>query len=186
MIMWQTYERWRSIDTDRRPEISLVDGFLAGAAISLSATADEQWIGAIVAGSSDLDQGARDELTARLSSIRADIDRDEPHYAPVLVVTDEGDFDISAWASGFLEAVGPDLEVWAYVLANKQEGGLFGLLCSHAVGPMGGAVRAKISDDPQGRELAAFRSRSWEFIPGLLSSLYRTKLELAGSEGETR
>jgi len=144
MIMWQTYERWRSIDTDRRPEISLVDGFLAGAAISLSATADEQWIGAIVAGSSDLDQGARDELTARLSSIRADIDRDEPHYAPVLVVTDEGDFDISAWASGFLEAVGPDLEVWAYVLANKREGGLFGLLCSHAVGPMGGAARAKI------------------------------------------
>jgi len=121
-----------------------VDGFLAGAAISLSATADEQWIGAIVAGSSDLDQGARDELTARLSSIRADIDRDEPHYAPVLVVTDEGDFDISAWASGFLEAVGPDLEVWAYVLANKREGGLFGLLCSHAVGPMGGAARAKI------------------------------------------
>lgn len=161
----------------------MVDGFLAGAAISLSTSADEQWIGAIVAGTSDLDQAASDELAIRLSTIRAEIDRDEPRYAPILVVNEEGDFDICAWASGFLEAVGPDLEVWAYVLADKREGGLFGLVCSHAVGPMGDAARAKISNDSQARELIGIRTRSWEFIPSLLSSLYRSKLELAGSEG---
>lgn len=67
-MMWQAYEKWRSVDTGERPEISLVDGFLAGAAISLSPSADEQWIGAIVAGTSDLDQAASAELAIRLST----------------------------------------------------------------------------------------------------------------------
>lgn len=178
--MWQAYETWRAADPTERPEVSLVDGFLAGAAISLSTNTDRQWIEAIMGSAPSLtDQGAIDDLTTRLTTIRVELGREDTVYAPVLLVTDEGDFDVSAWASGFLEAVGSDLEVWALVLANTREGGLFGLVCSHALGPMGAAVRAKILTDPESAALETVRTNSWEFIPGLLASLYRKKLELA-------
>jgi hypothetical protein len=33
--MWQAYETWRAVDPVSRPEQALVDGFLAGAVLSL-------------------------------------------------------------------------------------------------------------------------------------------------------
>lgn len=180
--MWKAYEIWRSEDPAERPEPSVVDGFLAGAAISLSKCTDRQWIEAIIGSDPSLiEQGAVDDLATRLTTIRLELGETNTVYAPVLLVTDEGDLDVSAWASGFLEAVGLDLEVWALVLANTREGGLLGLLGSHAIGPMGAAARARISTDPESSALEAVRSVSWEFIPALMSFLYRKKLELAAA-----
>jgi yecA family protein len=178
--MWQAYEDWRSQDPTKRPEPSVVDGFLAGAAISLNTSTDRQWIETIIgSAASHIDQGAFDELATRLTTIRRELSETDTAYAPVLRVTDEGDFDVSAWVSGFLEAVGADLEVWVLVLANTREGGLLGLLGSHAVGPIGAAARTKITNDPDSSALESVRAVVWELIPALMAFLYRKKLELA-------
>ncbi|MGE4404341.1 UPF0149 family protein [Pseudomonas sp.] len=179
--MWDAYEEWRAADPSRRPEISLVDGFLAGAAVSLRQVSDDEWLEAAIGAENLGSDRVVAELKGRLETIRAELAGQAPRYVPVLEVNSEGDFDLSAWATGFLETVGPDLEIWAYVLAGKPEGGLLGLLGTHAAGPTGDAVIAAAVRHPNSTQLQAARSTAWEYIPDLLASLYRQRSDLAAT-----
>lgn len=184
-MAWSDYEAWRAGDAGGRPETALVDGSLAGAIVSLRSYPDDEWIEAFTgpealsAGPGTLEAGAVAHLRHRMLELRSELAGAENTYTPVLTVTDEGDLDVTAWSTGFIEAIAPDLETWTYVLAQKPEGGLLGLLGSYAVGPMGEAARTRIAKDDDPAALLAARERSWEFIPQLVAALYRKKLELA-------
>ncbi|MBB4859194.1 yecA family protein [Novosphingobium chloroacetimidivorans] len=188
-MAWQDYEAWRAGEQGDEPEVPLVDGVLSGAVVSLRSFPDEQWIATIVgepalnAKPGTLQGRAVAHLKHRMAEIRAALTEDQNGYTPLLTVTEEGDFDLTAWATGFIEAIAPDLETWAYVLAHKPEGGLLGLLGSHAVGTMGEAVKTRISQDADRDVLLAASERSWEFIPQLVKALYDKKLELAAPPG---
>jgi hypothetical protein len=183
-MAWREYEAWQAGDPGERPETSLVDGVLAGAVVSLRSYPDDEWLSTIFdrqafdAEPGSIEADAVGQLRLRMAEIRAGIAGDEDAYTPILTITDQGDFDVTAWSTGFLEAIAPDLETWTYVLAGKREGGLLGLLGSHAVGSMGEAARALIDVDDDREALLAVRDESWAFISQLLVILYRKKLEL--------
>ena len=185
-MAWRDYEAWRAGAQGDAPEMPLVDGVLTGSVISLRSFSDDQWIEMVVgeqalcAEPETLEGLAVTQLKQRLVEIRSALASDQHDYTPILTMTEEGDFDLTAWATGFIEAIAPDLETWTYILANKSEGGLLGLLGSYAVGAMGEAARASISRNDNRAALLAVREQSWEFIPQLVKVLYAKKLELAG------
>jgi yecA family protein len=180
--MWQAYETWRSADPAERPEASLVDGFLAGAVVALQDQPEDYWLGSIIdpatCGDDKGYQDALDQLRHRMEEVRTQLAESPSPYAPILTVTDGGEFDVTAWATGFLEAIGSDLEMWAYHL-NKSEAGLLGLVSSRAIGPVGAAGRTRIAQHENSNELEELSSQLWEFIPTLVETLYRKKVQLA-------
>lgn len=164
----------------------MADGYLAGAAVSLQVRADEVWIAEILGvedpGESTDDgvelSGPRRELMERLAETRSSVTKGQNTYVPTLDVSADGEFDLSGWASGFLEATGPDLDMWLYHLAGSPECALLGLLGTHAVGAMGDAGKAHIAAQGNRQDLEMLKARSWEFIPGLLRVLYERKVAL--------
>jgi hypothetical protein len=188
-MQWTSYSEWQRQDPQNRPDISLADGYLAGAAVSLQVRADEVWIAEILGQEDDSDgrddsaldalSGSRRELLSRLTETRSSLTSDQNTYVPTLDVAEDGEFDLTGWASGFLEAMGPDLDMWLYHLAGSRECGLLGLLGTYAVGPMGSAGRAHLAIHPERQDLELLQARSWEFLPGLLQTLYTRKVELA-------
>jgi yecA family protein len=177
--MWQAYETWRAIDPVSRPEQALVDGFLAGAVVSLQDHPDNYWLTSIVdPGASDDEscRAASAQIKHRMEEVREQLAEAPSPYAPILTVSDAGDLDVTAWATGFLDAIGPDLEMWAYHL-SKPEAGLLGLIGSNAIGPVGDAGRARLANHEEGADLTALSDRLWEFIPSLVETLYRKKAQ---------
>jgi hypothetical protein len=166
----------------------LADGYLAGAAVSLQVRGDEVWVAEILGQEDDADgrdDGALDalsaprrELLSRLATTRSSLAGAQNTYVPTLDVSEDGEFNLAGWASGFLEAMGPDLDMWYYHLAGSRECALLGLLGTHAVGPMGDAGKAHIAAHGKRQDLEMLQARSWEFIPGLLRVLYERKVEL--------
>ncbi len=187
-MRWNSYQKWQSQDPLNRPEVSIADGFLAGAAVSLQVRADEVWIAEILGhgggpGGSDngaLDElsGPRRELTERLAETRSSLTTGQNTYVPTLDVAEDGEFNLTNWASGFLEAAGPDLDMWLYHLAVTPECALLGLLATHAVGPMGDAGRAHLTTHERRQDLESLQAQSWEFIPRLLRVLYERRVQL--------
>jgi hypothetical protein len=186
---WKSYQEWQRHDRQTRPDVSLADGYLAGAAVSLQMRTDEVWIAEIL-GQADpseaSDDSARDdlsgprlELMARLAETRSLLAAEQSSYVPTLEVAEDGEFDLSGWASGFLEATGPDLDIWLYHLAGCPECGLLGVIATHAVGPLGEAGRAHIAAHKDRQNYEVLHARSWEFIPRLMQTLYQRKVELA-------
>lgn len=180
-MSWKDYDDWQSVAPDARPERALADGFIAGAVVALQQHPDDYWLNSIV------DLAAREDASARqaVAQLRHRMDEVRDHlgvtpgtYAPILTVTDDGELDVTAWATGFLEAIGPDLEMWAYHL-DKTESGLLGLVSSHAVGPVGEAGRTRIALHEDKLKLMELGERLWEFIPSLMTALYRKKVDLA-------
>lgn len=166
-MQWISYKAWQRQDPQNRPDISLADGYLAGAAVSLQVRADEAWIAEILGkgnGPDHEDTDADDELSApqqelveRLAETRSSLATGQNTYVPTLHVSADGEFDLSGWASGFLEATGPDLDMWLYHLAGTPECGLLGLLGTHAIGPMGDAGRAHLTTHESDRISRACR-----------------------------
>jgi hypothetical protein len=166
----------------------LADGYLAGAAVSLQVRGDEVWVAEILGQEDDADgrddgaldalSGPRRELLSRLATTRSSLAGVQNTYVPTLDVSEDGEFNLAGWASGFLEAMGPDLDMWYYHLAGSRECALLGLLGTHAVGPMGDAGKAHIAAHGKRQDLEMLQARSWEFIPGLLRVLYERKVEL--------
>jgi len=115
----------------------------------------------------------------RLAETRSSLLAGQNTYVPTLDVAEDGEFDLAGWASGFLEAMGPDLDMWLYHLAGSRECAHLGLLGTQAVGPMGNAGRAHLATHPQRQDLEVLQARSWEFLPGLLQTLYTWKVALA-------
>ncbi|GAM07634.1 YecA family protein [Novosphingobium sp. MBES04] len=107
----------------------------------------------------------------------------DPRYAPILAVTADGEFDLTAWSSGFYEAIADDLDMWQYLLAGQREGGLLALLGSHTVGEMGEAARRYIASHPEAQTLSAVAQRSWEVLSPLLCMMYQKRSQIV--EGET-
>lgn len=187
-MSWISYQEWQRQDSQNRPDISLADGYLAGAAVSLQVRADEVWIAEILGqedhsnrrddGALDALSGPRLELLSRLTETRSSLTGAQNTYVPTLDLAEDGEFDLAGWASGFLEAMGPDLDMWYYHLAGSRECALLGLLGTHAVGPMGDAGKAHIAAHEKRQDLEMLQARSWEFIPGLLRVLYERKVEL--------
>lgn len=187
-MQWTLYSAWQRQDAKNRPDISLADGYLAGVAVSLQVRTDDAWIAEILgaeeppeaANDRALDElsGPRWELTERLAETRSSLATGQNTYVPTLDVSADGEFDLRGWASGFLEATGPDLDIWLYHLAGSPECVLLGLLGTHGVGPMGDAGKAHIAAHEKRRDLEMLKARSWEFIPGLLRVLYERKVEL--------
>lgn len=187
-MSWKAYEEWQRQDRQNRPDISLADGYLAGAAVSLQVRADEVWIAEILGQGAGPDRGAngaldelsgpRRELTERLAETRYSLATGQNTYVPTLDVSADGEFNLTGWASGFLEAAGPDLDMWLYHLAGTPECTLLGLLGTHAVGPMGDAGRAHLTTHEMRQDLENLQARSWEFIPRLLRVLYERRVQL--------
>ena len=187
-MQWTFYSAWQRQDPQNRPDISLADGYLAGAAVSLQVRTDDAWIAEILGvedpreaandGALDDLYGARRELMERLGETRSSLTTGQNSYVPTLDVSADGEFDLRGWASGFLEATGPDLDMWLYHLAGSPECALLGLLGTHAVGRMGDAGKAHIAAHEKRQDLEMLQARSWEFIPGLLRALYERKVEL--------
>lgn len=189
-MYFPSYRHWQAQDPDTRPDLHLADGFLAGAAVSLEPMPDSHWVNAIMgplspkAVSRDLiETRARKELHARLTQTRTDMAIPDPRYAPILAVTADGEFDLTAWSSGFYEAIANDLDMWQYLLAGQREGGLLALLGSHTVGEMGEAARRYIASHPQAQTLSAVAQRSWEVLSPLLCMMYQKRSQIV--EGET-
>jgi hypothetical protein len=183
-MQWISYKAWQRQDPQNRPDISLTDGYLAGAAVSLQVRTDDVWIAEILGveatndGALDELSGPRRELTERLAETRSSLTTGQNTYVPTLDVSADGEFDLSGWASGFLEATGPDLDMWLYHLAGTPECALLGLLGTHAVGPMGDAGRAHLTTHEKRQDLESLQARSWEFIPRLLRVLYERRVQL--------
>lgn len=186
---WKSYQEWQRHDRQNRPDVSLADGYLAGAAVSLQIKPDDAWIAEILgqadpseaSGDSARDDlsGPRLELMDRLTETRSLLTAGRNGYVPTLEVAEDGEFDLSGWASGFLEASGPDLDIWLYHLAGRPECGLLGVIATHAVGPLGEAGRAHIAAHEERQNYEVLQARSWEFIPRLMQALYQRKVELA-------
>ncbi|EJL24242.1 UPF0149 family protein [Novosphingobium sp. AP12] len=183
-MSWISYQEWQREDPQNRPGISLADGYLAGAAVSLQVRTDDVWIAEILGvevtndGAPDELAGPRRELMSRLAEARSSLTTGQNTYVPTLDASADGEFDLSGWASGFLEATGSDLDMWLYHLAGSPECTLLGLLGTHAVGPMGDAGKAHIAAHEKRQDLEMLQARSWEFVPGLLQVLYDRKVEL--------
>jgi len=185
-----SYRHWQAQAPDTRPDIHLADGFLAGAAVSLEPMPDSHWVDAIMgpisaqATSRDLiETRARKELRARLVQTRADMATPDPRYAPILAVRTDGEFDLTAWSSGFYEAIADDLDMWQYLLAGQREGGLLALLGSHTVGKMGEAARRYIASHPEAQTLSEVAQSSWEVLSRLLWIMYEKRNQIV--QGET-
>lgn len=66
-MQWTFYSAWQRQDLQNRPDISLADGYLAGAAVSLQVRGDEVWVAEILGQEDDADgrdDGALDALSA--------------------------------------------------------------------------------------------------------------------------
>ncbi|WP_103727365.1 UPF0149 family protein [Novosphingobium sp. HII-3] len=185
---WSSYCDWQSQDPQHRPEVSLADGYLAGAVVSLQEKSDDLWIADILGDAStwsrdrtvepDERSKARDVLKVRLAEAREQLASSQTSYAPVLSVSPEGEFDVAAWATGFVEATGPDLEIWLYHLAGTREAGLFGVLGAHAAGPIGDAARSLLSSHAKAADLASLKDQAWEYIGQFVAALYARRSAL--------
>lgn len=177
---WSKYKVWQAGDPVTRPEIDLVDGYLAGAAIALHEKSAAEWVAEIIAPqTAEPDEGRRlaaEVVAARFKEITAAL-KDAGSYIPILSEDGDGGFDLSGWATGFMEAIGADADLWSYILADKAQGGLMGLIAVHAVGETGTIARQYVADNTNGVRLNKVAAEAWSFIPGLLEFLYRIKLQ---------
>ncbi|PEQ10981.1 hypothetical protein B2G71_19380 [Novosphingobium sp. PC22D] len=186
-MSWDDIEIWRADAPLTRPSSSAVDGFLTGSILSFDESDDDATINAIIgaaeasAPANKKQKLAAEHLAHRLDEIRRALSDERNSYAPMLTLLDNGDFDLTEWATGFLEAVGPDLDLWLYLLQGKREAGQFGLIGAHAAGPMGQAAREWIAKHEDHDRLNDIVLRQWEFIPSLLRTLYRTRLANAAN-----
>lgn len=178
------YLKWHALAPSTRPDIYQADGFLSGAIISLEPLTDDKWIEALIGGShaqlesNSIEALAAIDLQGRLTELRTQFAEHRSHHAPILPVDPAGEFDLSAWSSGFLAAIGADIEIWAYLLAGQPEGGRFALISSHAAGRAGNAVRSSMTSHPQGEELQFLADTAWSMISPLLRCLYEKREEL--------
>ncbi|WP_443479013.1 UPF0149 family protein (plasmid) [Novosphingobium aerophilum] len=185
-----SYRHWQAQAPDTRPDLHLADGFLAGAVVSLEPMPDNHWVDAIMGPLSTqtvsrdlIETRARKELLSRLVQARAHMATPDPRYTPILAVRADGEFDLTAWSSGFYEAIADDLDMWQYLLAGQREGGLLALLGSHSVGEMGEAARGYIASHPEAQTLSEVAKRSWEVLSRLLCTMYEKRSQII--EGET-
>jgi hypothetical protein len=177
---WNDYDSWQGEDVDARPERALADGFITGAVVSLHEHPDEYWLTGIVHPASCDGEPclrAAAQIRHRMDEVREHLAQAPSPYAPTLTVNSEGDLDVTAWATGFVEAIGPDLDMWAYHL-SKTEAGLLGLIGSHAIGPVGEAGPARMAIHEDSLKLTELSGRLWEFIPSLVETMYRKKVQL--------
>nr|WP_281423515.1 UPF0149 family protein [Novosphingobium profundi] len=158
------------------------DGILTGATISLQENAAQEWIAGIIAqggGPPAASTDAHENLIRRQQQIKESLESDQLEYTPVLRITDRGEPDLSEWATGFLEAIGDEIALWTYSLADTREKLLFALIGAHVVGPAGDAAREFLKRLPNQEPLQKMIGTYWEAIPALLEYLYRKKTELA-------
>lgn len=184
------YRQWQAQVPGTRPDLHLADGFLAGALVSLEPMPDSHWLDAIMGPVSEqavsrdlIETRARKELLARLNQARVQMAASNPHYVPILAVKADGEFDLTAWSSGFYEAIADDLDMWQYLLAGQREGGLLALLGSHVVGEMGEAARRYIASRSEAQALCEVADRSWEVLSRLLPMMYEKRRQIV--EGAT-
>ncbi len=178
---WSNYKSWQAVDPTTRPDVDLVDGYLAGAAISLQDKSSAQWVLELV-GPQGTESDATRSLVAkviqdRFKEVCETLSSATSAYTPIFADDGEGEFDLSGWATGFMEAIGPDADLWSYLLEGKREGGMLGLIAAHAVGATGTIAKIYLDTHPDGGRLKNVAADAWSFIPGLLDTLHVIKLQ---------
>lgn len=179
---YREYTAWQERDITARLTKFTADGILTGATISLQDNAAQHWIAGIIAqgdGPPTASANARENLIRRQQQIKDSLESDRLDYVPVLRITDNGEPDLSEWATGFLEAIGDEIALWTYSLADTREKLLFALIGANVVGPAGDAAREFLKRQPDQEPLQKMIETYWEAIPALLEYLYRKKNELA-------
>jgi hypothetical protein len=185
-MSWDDVHTWHITDPACRPDCSTADGFLGGMLLSLDESRpDDATIVAEITGPTTEgcyvdphQQRAAEHLKKRLAETREALAAGTTTYAPLLATLPNGEFDLTAWATGFIEALAPALDLWAYHLHGKPESGLLALLSAHAAGPMGQHAKNWVSTHPDADALHGIMAQQWELIPDLLRTVYGMKLKL--------
>jgi len=113
------FEAYRS--SGRAPHwtmaVSDLHGFLTGIAMG-GAVAEDEWLPLIWSGEQpefgcdQEEQSVLGELRALLAAIAADLVSSEEGIVPVLLADENGNYDASDWADGFLQAIETNPEPW--------------------------------------------------------------------------
>ena len=97
--------------------ISDLHGFLTGIAMG-GAVAEDEWLPLIWSGEQpefgcdEEERSVLGELRALLAIIAADLECSEEGIVPVLMADENGNYDASDWADGFLQAIETNPEPW--------------------------------------------------------------------------
>jgi hypothetical protein len=113
-MSWSDYDRWQGAAADTRPELALAAGFITGAVVSLQDHADDYWNSVVDPANCDDETCPRAaaQIRHRMIEIQEHLAEAPSPYAPTLTISGDGDLDVTAWATGFLDAIGQDLEMW--------------------------------------------------------------------------
>lgn len=106
--------------------ISDLHGFLTGIAMG-GAVAEDNWLPLVWSGvqpefrCEEEEQSVLGELRALHAAILADLASSEEEIVPVLMVDENGNYDASDWAEGFLQAIETNPEPWRKAFDNAKE-----------------------------------------------------------------
>lgn len=122
------FEAYRS--SGRAPHwtmaVSDLHGFLTGIAMG-GAVAEDEWLPLIWSGEEpefgceEEEQSVLGELRALHAGIARDLASPEEEIVPVLLADENGNYDASDWAEGFLQAINANPEPWRRVFDDANE-----------------------------------------------------------------
>ena len=106
--------------------ISDLHGFLTGIAMG-GAVAEDEWLPLIWSGEQpefgceEEEQSVLGELRALHAAIAADLASSEEEIVPVLMADENGNYDASDWADGFLQAIETNPDPWGKAFDRAKE-----------------------------------------------------------------
>lgn len=167
-------EIWLASLDPPAPNVSTIDGFLAAIVVSPRFIQRDRWMRSILGDrvrhvlEGTRMAAAQRTIIERYHQVCDELAECPEIYAPVFMLTDDGEVILEDWANGFFAGMNMAIDAWAPFVSDPEIGYPLATIVGHS-SQTGGPTWIEQLNDPQATQLLA---DAWRIVPDIVSMLH--------------